>query len=129
MSSYFDARVTELDDMRRSGADYPEYYAFEQRIVEDVGIDVELLHPDPSYNFPADLKAKVYALFRRCSYVMGDPEETETRPQSRIMRELVDGLHDIYHERAHREHPLYDAVYNGRIHTLDRFKDGVRGST
>ena len=129
MSSYFDARSGELLDLRKANAGYQEYYDFDQRLIRDIGLDVELIHADPAYNFPTDLKAKVYLLFWRYSFVLNDKQdETETCPQSQMMRRLVDGLHDIYHERAFRDHPLYDAVGNGVISILDNFKDAVKAS-
>jgi len=129
LSSYFDARSTELSDMLKTDAGFQEYYDFDKRLVHDIGLDVQLIHLDPTYNFPEDLKARVYLLFWKYSFIVNDnQDETETCPQSQMMRRLVDALHDIYHERAYRDHPLYDAVGNGVIELLGQFKDAVKAS-
>lgn len=129
MTAYFDARSTELSDMLKAGADYREYYDFDRRLIHDIGLDVQLIHVDPTYNFPEDLKVRVYQLFWKYSFVLNDKQdETETCPQSQMMRRLVESLHDIYHERAFRDHPLYDGVGNGVTELLGQFQDAVKAS-
>ena len=127
MTAYFDARSGELSDMLKADAGFQEYYDFDKRLVHDIGLDVQLVHTDPAYNFPEDLKVRVYQLFWKYSFVANEKQdETETCPQSQMMRRLVDGLHDIYHERALRDHPLYDGVGNGVIEFVGQFRDAVK---
>ena len=126
MTAYFDALGRELTDLVRSNAGFEEYLAFDKRLVRDIGLDVQMAYSDPAYNFPDDLKIRVYRLFWKYSFAVNETlDETERWPQSRMLRQLVGDLHDIYHERAFRDHPFGDGVGTGVTHILDQFRDAA----
>ncbi len=110
MSSYFDAKAQELRDMRAAGLSihHAEVRQWIRMFVLDIAVACEFDRSGP-LAFPEELRDAAYKLVLRCSPehwpygVPGYGVDYETDEQGlEYFRQMVEGMHDIFHESARR---------------------------
>lgn len=130
MTAFFDEQAGTLRDLRTAGATYQEYYNFDEALLATVALDVNAQwnEHDKTCRFPADLADRVYRLFHAHSAVANPDIDFETAEQHYMhLHRLVEGLHDIYHERAQRGHPNGDSVHAGQRYIISLFIEASNG--